>query len=324
MAHTTEQKIKLLILWDILCRYTDEEHALNTDEIRELLVEKNIHVARKVLAQDIELLNEYGYEVLSYKKKYLYYYVVHRVLDTAEISMLSDAVQATKLSAGYKELLTKKLASLCGRYHEENILQAACFGSMPKRNNGRIIYIVDALKQAIAENKKVSFLYYSLDYQKNRAYRNEGKRYVVDPLAVVWNKDNYYLVCHDNKHDGIAHYRVDRMDETEKEDTPRVKGKNIDMAKYLNGILSMFGGEEQTVILQFDAEILDEIYDKFGEGITVTKMDGQEYRISVPLQVSKTFFVWVAGTQGKVRIIYPLSVCAQFVEFVDKIKKAYL
>ena len=30
-------KIKLLVLWDILCKNTDEDHALNTDEISELL-----------------------------------------------------------------------------------------------------------------------------------------------------------------------------------------------------------------------------------------------------------------------------------------------
>lgn len=33
MAFTKEQKVKLLVLYDILCRLTDEEHALNTDEI---------------------------------------------------------------------------------------------------------------------------------------------------------------------------------------------------------------------------------------------------------------------------------------------------
>ena len=30
-------KIKLLVLWDILCKNTDEDHALNTDEIANLL-----------------------------------------------------------------------------------------------------------------------------------------------------------------------------------------------------------------------------------------------------------------------------------------------
>ena len=60
MPYTVEQKIKLLVLWDILCRNTDEAHALNTDEIIEMLTEKGIIVGRKVLVQDIDLLNRYG------------------------------------------------------------------------------------------------------------------------------------------------------------------------------------------------------------------------------------------------------------------------
>ena len=35
MSHVNEYKIKLLVLWDILCRFTDEEHPMNTDEIIE-------------------------------------------------------------------------------------------------------------------------------------------------------------------------------------------------------------------------------------------------------------------------------------------------
>ena len=60
MPYTVEQKIKLLVLWDIQCRNTDEPHALNTDEIIEMLAEKGISVGRKVLVQDIDLLNRYG------------------------------------------------------------------------------------------------------------------------------------------------------------------------------------------------------------------------------------------------------------------------
>ena len=99
MPYTVEQKIKLLVLWDILCRNTDEAHALNTDEIIEMLAEKGINVGRKVLVQDIDLLNRYGYEVMSYKKKYHYYYVVSRVFDIAEIAKLADVVKASKLTS---------------------------------------------------------------------------------------------------------------------------------------------------------------------------------------------------------------------------------
>lgn len=58
-------KIKLLLLWDILCKHTDENHAINTDEIIELLAQKGISVSRKIVVTDIEALCNYGYEVLS-------------------------------------------------------------------------------------------------------------------------------------------------------------------------------------------------------------------------------------------------------------------
>lgn len=61
-------KIKLLVLWDILCKNTDENHALNTDEISELLALRGLNVSRKILVQDIATLCDNGYEVLSYKK----------------------------------------------------------------------------------------------------------------------------------------------------------------------------------------------------------------------------------------------------------------
>ena len=41
-------KIKLLVLWDILCKNTDENHALNTDEISELLALRGLNVSRKI------------------------------------------------------------------------------------------------------------------------------------------------------------------------------------------------------------------------------------------------------------------------------------
>ena len=69
-------KIKLLLLWDILCKNTDEDHALNTDEIANLLALRGVNVSRKILVQDIATLCDNGYEVLSYKKRYHYYYVV--------------------------------------------------------------------------------------------------------------------------------------------------------------------------------------------------------------------------------------------------------
>lgn len=326
MSHTTKQKIKLLVLCDLLCRYTDENHALNTDEIITLLAEKNIAVSRKILLNDIALLNEYGYEVLSYKKRYHYYYVVNRHFDSAEIAFLADAVQASKLSATQKQTLTNKLMTTMGDFQATELTAAARFGTIPKRNNRHIIYTIDTLKQAIANNKKVSFQYYSLDYKKNKVYRKDGKRYVVNPLVVVWNKDNYYLVCYYDKHEDTVIYRIDRMEDAKEEATERTYIKEFDkfdIEQYRQRVFSMFGGEEQEVDLQFDSTMLDDVFDKFGEEVNIVKVDENTYRLKVPIQVSKTFFVWVVGTQGKMRILAPQTVYNQFNVFVRKIKEEY-
>ena len=49
-------KIKLLVLLDILCKNTDENYALNTDEISELLALRVLNASRKILVQDIATL----------------------------------------------------------------------------------------------------------------------------------------------------------------------------------------------------------------------------------------------------------------------------
>ncbi len=114
-------KIKLLLLWDILSKNTDETHHLNTDEIIKMLADKGINVSRKILSQDIALLNDSGYEILSYKKKYYYYYVVNRPFDTAEIVMLSDVVKDSKLTPTQKNMVIDKLFSmLCSGIAAEN------------------------------------------------------------------------------------------------------------------------------------------------------------------------------------------------------------
>ncbi|MDY5677751.1 MAG: hypothetical protein SPK59_03135 [Eubacteriales bacterium] len=61
MADEHGNKIKLLVLSNILCKNTDENHAMNADEIREELAKRGISVMRKVVATDIAALNKFGY-----------------------------------------------------------------------------------------------------------------------------------------------------------------------------------------------------------------------------------------------------------------------
>lgn len=327
MAHDSEQKIKLLILYDILCRMTDEEHALNADEIIEELAKRNIQSSRKVLPLDIAMLNRYGYEVLSYKKKFYYYYVVSHPFDTAEVVMLADVVTASKLSDGQKKALIEKLSGTLGRHQAAALSKhIICFDSSCGKGNYAFMYNVDAVDRAINENKQITFRYFDYDEKHKKVYRKDGNRYTANPVIMVWNKDNYYLLAFHNNHDDIVTYRLDKIDDIKIEDTerqPHAEYETFNTEEYRNQVFSMFGGELQGVTLSITREMITDVFDKFGDTVKMRKKDDDTYIADIKVQISRPFFAWIVGSQGKVRILHPCNVAEEFNGFIAKIKETY-
>ena len=61
------QKLKLLYLLEILRDYSDENTYLSVKELTSLLLKKEIIVERKTLYKDIELLQDYGFNIVVEK-----------------------------------------------------------------------------------------------------------------------------------------------------------------------------------------------------------------------------------------------------------------
>lgn len=168
----------------------------------------------------------------------------------------------------------------------------------------------------------MSFYYFDLNEKKKRVYRKDMKRYVEDPVALLFNEDNYYLVTYSRKHEKSLHYRVDRMDTVEIEDEPICKAALIKKRKtetYTEQVFKMYNGETETVTLEFAPERLGSVYDKFGEQIEIRHADGGWLKIKVTVQISPPFFSWVFQFKDKMRIVEPASVLE---EYNNSIKKA--
>ena len=313
-------------MWDILCQNTDEERALNTDEIVELLALRGINVSRKILVEDIKTLCAQGYEVLSYKKKYHYYYVVNRPLETAEVVMLADVINAAKITSAQKKELIERLSGTLCSHQAQSISKHIIALDKGRKGSSSFIYNVDAIERAINGDKQISFLYYDYNEKHKKAYRKDGARYYVNPVIMVWNKDNYYLLCFSNGHSDIVTYRLDKMENVKVEETDREPHQEYELfntEEYRKQVFSMFGGELQNVRLQFKKNILSDMFDKFGDDIRIRKADEDTFAVDVNVQVSKTFFAWIVGSQGKVKIKSPRKVVDEFNEFVAKIKEEY-
>ena len=205
MAQENWQKYKLLKLLELLRQETDEQHPLSTSQICSKLGEMGISCERRTLTKDIAVLNELGYEVMwNWVGKEKGYYIEDRSFSVPELKILIDAVQAASFVTEKKTAeLIDKIAALGGS-HKADILKSnmVCFNTR-KHSNESIYYNVGFLEDAIQQQKKVIFYYYDLNENGEKVYRREHHHYVVEPIALVFNDDNYYLMVYSAKHDTI-------------------------------------------------------------------------------------------------------------------------
>ena len=64
-ANEKLNRIRALRIWEILQRETDEDHPMGTEELRARLSEDGMDAHRTTIYEDIKLLNECGYEIMS-------------------------------------------------------------------------------------------------------------------------------------------------------------------------------------------------------------------------------------------------------------------
>lgn len=329
MRQENAYKIKLIKLLEILRQDSDEDHYIGTSELIDKLDKMGIVCDRRTLYKDIEVLNSFGYEVLCEKSpgKSNCYCVADRSFDVPELRILMDAVQASSFITPSKtEILLDKIADLGGSHRAELLQSNIVRFNTTKSTNENIFYSISEINAAIENNKKVSFEYFDFNEKHERVYRKERKRYFVNPMATIFDDDNYYLIAYYAKHPGVVHYRIDRMDMVEMvENQSRdiYNGEPIDLKHHKKTIFGMFQGETQEVEFQADKCLLDVIFDVFGDNIALEPLNGNTVTFKAEVQVSPTFLGWCYSFGNKLKVVSPDFVLDEIQEHIDSLVKMY-
>lgn len=316
MPKGTNQKFKLYRLAQIMMKKTDEEHYITMPEIKEALAEYDITADRKSLYNDLRDLEILGIEVEGEQDGNRYcYHVVNRPFELPELKLLVDAIQSSKFITEKKSnSLIKKLETMVSEYDAQKLQRQVYVSGRIKAINESIYYTVDAIHNAISENKKIRFQYFQWNVKKEPQLRHGGAWYHISPWGLSWDDENYYLVGFDSEAGLIKHFRVDKMlrialsNETRE---GREHFKKLDMADYARKSFGMFGGEEETVKLQVSNGLAGVIIDRFGKDVMMIPVDEDHFNVSVDVRVSRQFLGWVFSLGESVRILGPEAVVDQ-------------
>ena len=326
MSKSYNQKLKLLHIMQMLLDKTDEEHPLTMEAILRQLNSVGISAERKSVYDDIEALRLFGLDICLTRGKVIGYYIGNRTFELPELKLLVDSVQSSKFVTQKKTLaLIKKLVSLSSIYEAQLIKRQVYVKNRIKSMNESIYYNVDSIHNGIAADRKITFRYYEYDTNKEKRFRKNGERYCVSPFALTWDDENYYLIAYDADAGIVKHYRVDKMDRIEVEQSERegkAMFKDLDMAVYTRRTFAMFGGEEISVTIKFANHLIGVVIDKFGKDIRITKINEGQFSITTPVVVSPQFYAWVFGLHGDATLIAPQRVVDGFNEHITVVLKA--
>ena len=310
-------KLRLLYLYQHLVKSSDQEHPISTSQLMEDLKQLyGIVVNRNTMANDLNMLNQAGLRIeVIHDRQNLYYYD-GQVFDLAELKILIDAVSSSKFITEKKSKdLIGKLLSLTNGNGAEKLRRHIYVEERVKSDNEKGYYIVDAVNEAIDSGRKITFQYTEYNNRKRKILKHEGEYYVVSPYALIWDGDYYYVVGFSERRGIIQNFRLDRIAKSTSilDEPARPAPDDFNLKKYFESVFRMFPADEQvSVELLCESFIMKAMVDQFGIKVQTEETDDSHFKATVSVCPSPTFYRWVFGWNGAMKILGPANVLEEY------------
>lgn len=316
-------KKRLILIQEILEKYSDEEHPVSTVQIMDILdKEYDMKIHRTTVGKDIADLIEMGVDVQCIRSTQNKYFIGTRYFELPELKLLVDAVASSKFITEKKSQdLISKLGKFVSVYQQDEIKRNIRTESRIKPSNERSFYIVDTINTAINQRKKISFTYYDYNVHKEKVLRNDGKPYVFSPYSLVWNGDYYYVVGFSDKHQKIGTFRVDRIVSTPEilRETTVPMPAGFDISEFTKTVFQMYDTERITATLKCTADMMKILIDRFGEDVRTEVIDEDTFSATVDVSLSPNFYGWLFGLGGKIELLSPPTAVEKYTEILSSI-----
>ncbi len=324
-------KMRLIALERFFKSHTDENHIFSAAEIIAELEGQGISCERKALYSDIDALRAAGCDIVCTRSPKSGFFIASRDFEEAEVRLMIDAVQAAKfITAKKTDALVNKMGSLLSIPQAEKLKSQVYIDSSHKRKNEEIYYTIDTLHNAIAANKKVSFIYSNLSVSDDLTPCLNEREFTVSPYALIWSNDHYYLVCNNGNYDNLMHARIDRMSKVTCTNEPWRHFSEVseyrskfDSADYAGKLFNMFSGSEQKVTLRCSNRFLEEIVDRFGENVIFRSRTADNFTAEITAVTGEGFISWVLQYGSAVEVVRPAQLRATVAKRAAEIVKMY-
>ena len=243
-----------------------------------------------------------------------------------------DAVQAAGFISNKKtKQLIDKISALTYDYDARKLRKQVYVDSGQKSSNEEVYYSIDKINKAICQGRQITLTYMKRIVKDNKTVSFSERRHTVNPYALIWSNDHYYLISNNIKYDNLMTLRIDRMKKVDivegsvirpLREVSDYKG-SFDSADYVSKHMNMFSGQVKPIELICKNEIIEQILDKFGERTPIYPNDETTFVARFSSAVSDGLVSWILQYGEKVKVAAPKELKARVLETAKSVIDNY-
>ncbi len=283
------QKATAICIYEILKKYSDENHAISADKIREKLKTiYDVDMERRAIYRNIEALCSVGIEIADFHDTREGYYLIDRQFEASEARLLCDAVAASEIiKPEDSQAIMKKLIDTQSIF-QGRMLQKTVFVKAEKQMvNRQLFYNIDALNIAISQGCKVCVKLMEYGWEQELRMKKNGL-VVFSPYTTIWVEGNYYVLVRREGEESLEHLRIDRMQDI------TILERGVDMIfggfnpeQYAKQYITQNNEPQERFEMECDKELWQELVEVFGKDAVVINNGYPALAVRVVTNASK-------------------------------------
>lgn len=323
-----EKNGNVLYILNILKKYSDENHMMKVTEIQRRIKEVyDVEIDPRTIRRNINLLKyKLEYDISTREENRKGYYISKNPdtdFEEGEIRAIIDTFSYAKyIPHQIAKDVIKKCKNLQNIYENQKLRNYKIYVSGIKTDNMEVIKNIEDITEAILNLNKITFEYWKY-HITTKIEKDIVSKPKVTPFAIVYNKQQFYLIGIKEGEEKFYHYRLDRIKNIKQlKEKRNINRTSKQIQEFAESTVEMFGGEKEEIEAECNMLLLDTVIEEFGNDIKITKIDDSKFKINVRTSLIG-FKMWAMRNINMTKVIRPLSLKKEIKEIIEKANKEY-
>lgn len=319
----------ILYILNILKKYTDSDHILSISELKEKIKEEySQDIDSRTIRRIINLLiEEFGYDISTYNDNKKGYYITNNPETDFEPGEIRAIIDTFSYSSFIEKNLAKGIINKCRNlqniYENEKIKNYKVFSPKGTTTNKEVIKNIEDISNSIVSKNKISFEYWKFCIVGDKIQKEIVSKPIVSPYAIVYDKQQLYMIgIKEGKYD-FFHYRLDRIKNLkELPDKITIEKSDKDIENYSLSSVEVFSGNEENIEAICHKDLLEEAIEKFGENAIIKPINNDYF--SLKLKANPIGFkLWAMRNIDLVTVKSPNSLINNIKDIIKDAERRY-